>query len=279
MTDQKITPAILNLYLDASGPRPPSRQPGKKPAHGYDWFALGGVLVREEDEEEARRLHAAFVEKWGVTAPLHSSEIRSQNEGFLWLRGKSKDEQGAFYEDLYGLMRDAPVIGIACVIDRPGYNARYAAQYLENRWMLCKTAFSVVVERAAKFAIGQGQRLRVMPEKCNKTEDAALKAYYAELRTDGLPFDTKNSGQYAPLTTEQLKTTLYDLRFKAKSSPMAQLADLYLWPVCMGGYNSGNRPYRRLRDDGKLIECILDDADHATLATKYSCFEGVDRKA
>lgn len=279
MTDQKIKPAILNLYLDDSGTRHPSRKPGKKPAHGYDWFALGGVLVREEDEEEARRLHAAFVEKWGVTAPLHSSEIRSQNEGFLWLRGKSKDEQGAFYEDLYGLMRDAPVIGIACVIDRPGYNARYAAQYLENRWMLCKTAFSVVVERAAKFAIGQGQRLRVMPEKCNKTEDAALKAYYAELRTDCLPFDTKNSGKYAPLTTEQLKTTLYDLRFKAKSSPMAQLADLYLWPVCMGGYNAGNRPYRRLRDDGKLIECILDDADHATLATKYSCFEGVDRKA
>ena len=66
-------------------------------------------------------------------------------------------------------LRDAPVIGIACVIDHLGYNARYAAQYLENRWMLCKTAFSVVVERAAKFAVGQGQRLRVMPEKCNKT--------------------------------------------------------------------------------------------------------------
>jgi len=81
---QKKLP-ILNLYLDDSGTRHPSKKQGKKAAHGYDWFALGGVLVHEEYEDKARHLHAAFVEKWGVIAPLHSSEIRSQNEGFLWL--------------------------------------------------------------------------------------------------------------------------------------------------------------------------------------------------
>ena len=235
MTEGQKKIPILNLYLDDSGTRHPSKKPGRMPAHGCDWFALGGVLVRDEDEDEARRLHAAFVGKWGVTAPLHSSEIRSQNEGFFWLRDKSKDEQAAFYEDLYCLMRDAPVTGIACVIDRPGYNARYAEKYIENRWMLCKTAFSVIVERAAKFAILQGYRLRVLPEKCNKPEDAALTAYYRELRSEGPPFDAKNSGKYAPLTKDQFAATLYDLRFKAKSSPMAQFADLYLWPVCMGG--------------------------------------------
>lgn len=278
MPEEKKKMSILNLYLDDSGTRHPSKKQGKAAAHGYDWFALGGVLVRDEDEAEARRLHADFVAKWSVTAVLHSSEIRSQNEGFLWLRGKTKDEQAAFYEDLYCLMRDAPVTGIACVIDRPGYNARYAEKYLENRWMLCKTAFSVVVERAAKFALSNDRRLRVLPEKCNKPEDAALTAYYRELRANGLPFDAKNSGKYAPLTKEQFAATLYDLRFKVKTSPLAQLADLYLWPVCMGGYNGGNRPYRRLLDDGKLIECVLDPSDHATLGSKYSCFEGVERK-
>lgn len=278
MTGKQNRPSILNLYLDDSGTRHPNRKQGKKPAHGYDWFALGGVLVRDEDEEEARRLHADFVAKWKVDTPLHSSEIRSRNEGFIWLRGKTKEEQGAFYEDLYCLMRDAPVTGIACVIDRPGYNARYAERYVENRWMLCKTAFSVVVERAAKLAIAQCQRLRVLPEKCNKSEDAALKTYYSELRTNGLPFDAKNSGKYAPLSKEEFAATLYDLRFKAKTSPMGQFADLYLWPICMGGYDGKNRPYRRLLEDGKLIECFLDDADHATLGSKYSCFEGIERK-
>ncbi len=270
---------ILNLYLDDSGTRHPSHKPGKLPAHGRDWFALGGVLVCDEDEDVARSMHAAFTKKWQVEAPLHSSEIRSKNEGFLWLRGKSQEEQQAFYEELYCLMRDAPVMGIACVVDRPGYNARYEKMYVENRWMLCKTAFSVVVERAAKFAISRKERLRVLPEKCNKPEDRLLTSYYKELKANGLPFNDANSGKYAPLTQEQFDKTLFDLRFKAKSSPMAQLADLYLWPICIGGYHSGNRPYQRLLADGKLIECHLDKADHAKLATKYSCFEGVDNKS
>lgn len=269
---------ILNLYLDDSGTRHPSRKPGRLPAHGRDWFALGGILVRDADEEAARDLHAAFVTKWQVEAPLHSSEIRSQNEGFLWLRGKTDEERNAFYEELYCLMRDAPVTGVACVIDRPGYNARYEEMYRENRWMLCKTAFSVVVERSAKFAIANDQRLRILPEKCNKAEDGLLRSYYKELKDEGLPFNDKNSDKYAPLTKEQFGHTLYDLRFKAKSSPMAQLADLYLWPICMGGYHLGNRPYQRLLTDGKLIECQIPEADHSKLATKYSCFEGVDRK-
>jgi hypothetical protein len=268
----------LNLYLDDSGTRHPSRNPGRKPEHGYDWFALGGVLVREEDETEARLLHANLIAKWEITTPLHSSEIRSQNEDFFWLRGKTKAEQAEFYEDLYCLMRDAPVTGIACVIDRPGYNARYAQKYNENPWMLCKTSFSVVVERAAKFAISQGRKLRVLPEKCNKPEDTALSSYYQELRTEGLPFDAGNSGKYAPLSKEEFGATLYDLKFKAKSSPMAQFADLYLWPVCMGGYHRGNMPYKRLLEDGKLIECLVSPDQHPTLGSKYSCFEGVEIK-
>lgn len=162
---------IVHLYLDDSGTRYPSRRLGRMPKHGNDWFALGGILVREDDEEAARTLHASFIDKWQVEAPLHSSEIRSQNARFLWLRSKTEEERIAFYEELYWLMRDAPVTGIACVIDRPGYNARYEDQYRENRWMLCKTAFSVVVERSAKFAIANGQRLRVLPERCNRAED------------------------------------------------------------------------------------------------------------
>jgi hypothetical protein len=45
--------------------------------------------------------------------------------------------------------------------------------------MLCKTAFSVIVERAAKLAISRGHRLLVLPGKCNKPEDASLTITHA----------------------------------------------------------------------------------------------------
>ena len=147
---------VLNRYLYDSGTRHPSHKIGNAPAHGYDWFALVGVFVEDDHESAARELHQRFIEKWSIDAPLHSSEIRSKNDNFLWLRELSKEHQDQFYEELYVLMRDSPVVGIACVVDRPGYNARYAEQYHQNPWLICTTAFGVVVERAAKFARSRG---------------------------------------------------------------------------------------------------------------------------
>ena len=271
-------PVTLNFYLDDSGTRHPTHKVGKAPKHGYDWFSLGGILVRRDEEELARELHKSFCEKWGVPAALHSSEIRSQNENFEWLRKISKEDQAAFYEELYVMMREAPVIGIACVIDRSGYNARYLDAYQQNPWMLCKTAFCVGVERSAKYARSQGLRLRVFPEKCNKPEDAALKSYYDALKNEGMPFAGDNSGKYAPLSPDELSATLYEFKPKEKSSPMAQFADLYLWPICMGGYHASNRTYERLMNDKKLIECCLKEDEWPMLASKYSCFENIKRK-
>ncbi|MCD2175799.1 DUF3800 domain-containing protein [Rhizobium sp. C4] len=271
-------PTTLNLYLDDSGTRHPTRDPGKRADHGYDWFALGGILVRSDEEEVARNDHRDFCKKWDVKAPLHSSEIRSQNRNFDWLRQLDAGEKTQFYEDLYDLMRRAPVIGIACTIDRPGYNARYLEMYQKRPWQLCKTAFTVVVERAVKFARSKDLKLRVHPERCNKPEDSLLKAYYDELKTSGMPFAKDSSGKYAPLTSVELSASLYEFQLKYKTSPMAQLADLFLWPICMGGYHASNRPYKRLMEDGKLIECHIEKDDWPMLASKYSCFEQVHRK-
>ena len=93
-----------------------------------------------------------------------------------------------------------------------------------------------------------------------------------------MPFNKENSGKYAPLTSQDLKAVLYEFMPKKPSSPMIQLADLYLWPICMGGYNAANRPYKRLIEDRKLIECHLDEADWPMLATKYSCFDLIERR-
>ena len=191
---------VMNFYMDNSGTRHPDHDPGKRPAHGYDWFALGGVLVKKEDENAARDMHGEFCNDWDIDYPIHSVEVRGTTIGFSWLKDLSADESKEFYEDLYLLMRDAPVIGLACVIDRPGYNDRYREKYGRQRWALCKTAFNVAVERAAKFARKEEYRLRVAPERCNKPEDALLKQYYEELKTTGLPFAPDTSEKYRPLT-------------------------------------------------------------------------------
>lgn len=271
-------PVTLNLFLDDSGTRHPTQRIGKRAVHGFDWFSLGGILVRSDEEDAARNAHHAFCEKWELFVPLHSSEIRSQKENFEFLRGWEKEKQDAFYEELYLLMRDTPIVGIACVIDRLGYNSRYLELYQQNPWMLCKTAFSVVVERAAKYAISQGLKLRVYPERCNPCEDARLDEYYKSLQSDGMPFAKDSSGKYAPLTQEQFRATLYEFKTKRKSSPMAQLADLYLWPLCMGGYHASNKTYMRLINDGKLIDCRISEEERPMLGSKYSCFESVERK-
>ncbi|WP_084306005.1 DUF3800 domain-containing protein [Bradyrhizobium sp. ARR65] len=233
--------------MDDSGTRHPDHNPGKRAGHNFDWFALGGVLVNDTDEHAARELHAAFCRKWGLTCPIHSVEVRARTRNFLWLERRPKRNQDIFYEDLYQLKKAMPVVGLACVIDRPGYNARYREKYGRQRWSLCKSAFTISVERAAKYARSLDCRLRVLPERCNKTEDRILKGYYNDLKTAGPPFDPTTSEKYRPLSAEEFRKTLLEFDPKMKTSPMAQLADLYLWPICMGGYNADNRPYRRRR--------------------------------
>lgn len=155
---------IMHLYCDDSGTRHPDRAPQDLPAHGRDWFALGGVLIKQEDEALTRQAHSAFMLRWGLDPklnPLHSSDIRARTGHFSWLPGESAERQRLFIDELYELMRLPPFIGIARVIDRPGYEARYRDQYGRNRWSLCRTAFSVLVERAAKHARAEGYKLKV----------------------------------------------------------------------------------------------------------------------
>ena len=270
---------VLEFYIDDSGTRNPNHDPGNKPSHGHDYFALGGILIRGEDESIARELHSKFCANWEIdpkVTPLHSSEIRGKSGGFAWVGRLDSDEQEKFYEELYQLLRDVPVLGLACVIDRPGYNHRYLEKYGQNRWLLCKTAFTIVVERAAKYARSLSIQTRIWPEKCNRAEDHRLGNYYRYMKSGGMPFDTGTSSSYGPLRADEFQGLLCGFRTKAKTSPMAQLADLYLWPMAMGGYDKGNRPYRRLLEDGKLIDCILGEEEIPDHGIKYSCFDLVE---
>ena len=224
-------PNLMHFYMDDSGTRHPDHNPGRRPAHGHDWFGLGGVLIRQNDEDEARAMHAAFRKRWNISVPLRSAEIRSKSSAFARLGTMPSEEREAFLEELYQLMAGLPAVGIACVIDRPGYNQRYKERYAGSRWMLCKTAFSIAVERAAKHARGEGLKLRVFVERGDRKTDRNIVGYYETLRTEGMPFNPETSGKYAPLSADEIRETLYECRMKEKSSPLSRVASRNLQPV------------------------------------------------
>jgi hypothetical protein len=76
-----------------------------------------------------------------------------------------------------------------------------------------------------------------------------------------------------------LNEILYDFKTKEKSAPLVQLADLYLWAICIGGYDPNNLTYRRLKEDQKLVDCLLPAQELASLGIKYFCWELVTLKA
>lgn len=268
-------PKTCCLYLDDSGTRNPDHTPDPQQLY-RDWFSLGGIILFEEDESEVRAAHATFCEKWNIDYPLRAYDIRAKTRRFSWIATLSDADQEVFHDELYQMLTSIPVIGHACVIDRPGYDARYRKKYGRQTWMLCKTAFSVLCERAAKLAALSERKLRVMPEAGDKTSDNHVREYYESLRSDGMPFQDATSAKYAPMSASELSKTLYELRFKKKSSPMAQLADLYLYPIARGGYAPDYRPYRALREHKMLIDDHLDDDGRPHLGIKYSCFELVE---
>jgi hypothetical protein len=60
MTASPALSPVMHLYLDETGARHPDRA-AVVPKHGCDWFAIGGMLINEEDIDHAKAELAAFV--------------------------------------------------------------------------------------------------------------------------------------------------------------------------------------------------------------------------
>lgn len=267
----------VRLYLDDSGSRLPDAIPPIR-TDGINCFALGGVLIDEIDVPVAYEMHAEFVKKWNLSGPLHSTKIRGLRDQFRWL-GNSPDRV-KFFVELEDLLLSVPVIGLACAIDRPCYNDRYKSRYGAERWFMCKTAFSILAERAAKYAIRRGARLKIFYEECGKAEDRDLIKYMKELKSNGMPFDRGSSALYESLSPDQFrKTVIGEPRRLTKKSGIMQLADLYLYPIIKGGYDASYEPYKKLIGAGKLIDCTLEPTQVSALGIKYSCFDFKNTKS
>lgn len=261
----------LHLYIDDSGSRDPDHVAPEKRRDGMDCFALGGILINEEDVDVLYEAYKAFCRKWGITYPLHSWAIRGGREDFGWL--KKPENAFAFLTELEALLMGLPILGIAAVVDRPGYVARYREKHEDDLWYMCKTAYCILIERAAKYARSQGRQLRVFFEECGKKEDRALIGYAKALKTDGSPFNPTNSAAYDSLTADDYKAiVLGEPRRRTKKVPMLQVADLVLYPMAKAGYDPSYAPYVRLMQNGKLIDAVLSAEDRPKLGIKYSCF-------
>lgn len=267
----------LHLYIDDSGSRNPDHVAREDRKDQMDCFALGGVLVQEEDIDELYAAYKAFCANWGIGYPLHSHAIRGGREDFGWL--KKPENAADFLPALEAFLLGLPVIGIAAVVDRPGYVARYKDHHQERLWLMCKTAFSILVERAAKWARAHDRRLRVFFEESGKAEDRNLIAYARSLKSDGMPFNSGGSPAYGPITAAEFRQiVLGEPRRRSKKTPMVQIADLVLYPMAKGGYDASYRPYMALIKQGKLVDALLTDDQRAHQGIKYSCFERVQGK-
>lgn len=264
---------LLHLYIDDSGTRRPDRKVVEPRADGMDHFALGGILIEEEKIGALIDAHGAFLARWDLNGPLHSTKIRGRRGSFSWLANDEKIEV-EFLEDLEKMLLALPVLGMACVIDRPGYQARYAEKHPQP-WLLCKTAFAILIERSAKYAKQCGARLQIYFEQAGEAEDRAIEDYLKSLRSEGMPFAPETSAPYEGLKPEEFKEIILGRPNRiTKKVPMAQVADLLLYPIAKAGYDDSYGPYCKLVAAKRLIDAEFSEEEIPKLGIKYSCFDG-----
>jgi len=141
-----------------------------------------------------------------------------------------------------------------------------------------KTAFSILIERSAKYARSKERRLRVFFERSGKREDQDMVAFTRELKSDGMPFDSDNAAAYRGLEADEFRAlVLGEPKGRTKRTPMLQIADLYLYPMAKAGYDASYKPYLALMRAGRLIDSGLSSEDRPLIGIKYSCFDDVDR--
>ncbi len=272
MSTKILDDDVYHLYIDDSGLRFPDKQQSPVRDDGLDHFALGGILIKDSDRDFVINKYKELCKKWRITYPLHSTEIRGKRNHFAWLVNEEINE--LFLKDLEDFLTNIPVIGFAAVVDRPGYNKRYEDKYGKKRWWLCKTAYSILIERSARYVLSKKCKLKVKFEKSGKREDLALIEYARELKKKGMPFDENNSKKYNKLESKVFKEfVIGEPKRQEKKSPLLQIADLYLYPMVRGGYYPNYPPYQTLLNKKLIIDALIPKEKLKSCGVKYSCFE------
>ncbi|MEA2112902.1 MAG: DUF3800 domain-containing protein [Patescibacteria group bacterium] len=264
------------LYIDDSGSRHPDRQDFIDRDDKLDHFALGGVLIATEDKEIIKEKYENFCKKWDINYALHSSDIRGMRNDFSWLEESTKNKE-KFQDEMSKFLVSLPVMGFASVIYRPGYNKRYKEKYGNNRWMMCKTAYNILIERVVKHLKKTKSTMYVRFEEAGKKENIAIYEYSKELKNKGHPFDPETALRYDPVDKEDYKEIILgEPKRKRKWNLFVQIADLYLYPMAKGRYDAEFLPWKMLQKYGRVIDAHLPEVSLDIEGIKYSCFEDFD---
>ncbi len=168
---------------------------------------------------------------------------------------------------------DIPVVAIAAVVDREGYNSKYKEMYGDKQWNLCKTAFSILTERSLKYVIKRNGKLRIKFEAGGKDYNNCIIDYARSLKRDGLPFNRDTSAKYNELSKEDINNFLLgEPERKKKNNRITQIADLYLYSVAKGGYDKNFEPYQLMFEHKTIIDSFLTPEECIREGVKYSCF-------
>lgn len=257
------------IYIDDSG------SPKPNPNDQAPFFAVGGILIRRADQNQVQEALESFKGRWNIPleTPLHGNEIRSKKKSFAWLGELPPSELDRFHSDLTQVITSCPMLVHACVISRTGYCNRYLEQYGAQTWNMMKTAFTILLERTAKFAVRRDGKVMIYYEKIGKTEDKLIESYFRELRTNGHPFDTGRAQKYQPLSPEELRRRLAGIEGKTKKNPIMQLSDLCLYPVSWQRKRPKNRALLAMHSARMLVDYHLPAEALESEGVKYSCFE------
>ncbi len=263
------------LYIDDSGSRLLDVKNSVFRNDRMDHFALGGILVADGDREILKNKYKEFCKKWEINYPLHSTRIRGMRGKFGWLVRDAKKKEN-FLTELENFLVSLPVIGFATVIHRPGYNNRYKERYGDKRWLMCKTTYTILIERVVKYVRSVAGVLEVRFEQAGKKEDRLIKSYAKDMKLNGHPFSENTSSKYDALRGDDYKKfVLGEPREKKKESLFVQIADLYLYPMIKIKYDDSYAPWFVLYKNGRIIDAHLPEVEIKLQGIKYSCFDNL----
>jgi hypothetical protein len=148
----------------------------------------------------------------------------------------------------------------------------YGSRVGDAKWLLCRSAFDILIDRSGKYAKFQNRRLRVFYERADPSTDERVEDYFRNIKTAGLAFDPTTSAKYAPLTQPEFASVLLSIEGKDKNNRMVQIADSYIYSIARGSYDPKFDIYKRISDGGKLITSQVPGDQAAILGIKKYCF-------